>query len=105
MGKRKGDLPPQFTNICRATPLRPIKNPSKIIGVFGTSYTEEKGREAGLESNIGGHDDKTVFFLIVKLLYKTLVKFLGHSNIINTLIYFKYSNKDLYEAIDKTNGN
>ena len=35
---------------------------------------------------------------------KLLQNFLGHSNIINTLIYLKYSNKDLYEAIDKANG-
>ena len=34
---------------------------------------------------------------------KLLQNFLGHSNIINTLIYLKYSNKDLYEAIDKAN--
>ena len=32
-----------------------------------------------------------------------LKNFLGHSNIVNTLIYLKYSNKDLYEAIDKAN--
>ena len=36
---------------------------------------------------------------------KLLQNFLGHSNIINTLIYLKYSNKDLYEAIDKANNN
>jgi integrase len=35
---------------------------------------------------------------------KLLQNFLGHSNIINTLIYLKYSNKDLYEAIDRANG-
>ena len=34
---------------------------------------------------------------------KLLQNFLGHNNIINTLIYLKYSNKDLYEAIDKAN--
>ena len=34
---------------------------------------------------------------------KLLQNFLGHNNIINTLIYLKYSNKDLYEAIDRTN--
>ena len=32
-----------------------------------------------------------------------LKNFLGHSNISNTLIYLKYSNKDLYDAIDKAN--
>ena len=36
---------------------------------------------------------------------KLLQNFLGHSNIINTLIYLKYSNKDLYEAIDRANNN
>lgn len=33
-----------------------------------------------------------------------LKNFLGHSNISNTLIYLKYSNKDMIEAIDKANG-
>ncbi len=32
-----------------------------------------------------------------------LKNFLGHSNISNTLIYLKYSNKDLAEAVDKAN--
>ena len=32
-----------------------------------------------------------------------LKNFLGHSNISNTLIYLKYSNKDMAEAIDRTN--
>ena len=32
-----------------------------------------------------------------------LKNFLGHSNISNTLIYLKYSNKDLCDAIDKAN--
>ena len=32
-----------------------------------------------------------------------LKNFLGHSNIVNTLIYLKYSNKDLCDAIDKAN--
>jgi site-specific recombinase XerD len=32
-----------------------------------------------------------------------LKNFLGHSNISNTLIYLKYSNKDLTEAIGKAN--
>ncbi len=32
-----------------------------------------------------------------------LKNFLGHSNIVNTLIYLKYSNKDMAEAIDKAN--
>ena len=32
-----------------------------------------------------------------------LKNFLGHSNISNTLIYLKYSNKDMAEAIDKAN--
>ena len=34
---------------------------------------------------------------------KLLQNFLGHNNIINTLIYLKYSNKDLSEAIDRAN--
>lgn len=33
-----------------------------------------------------------------------LKNFLGHSNIVNTLIYLKYSNKDMADAIDKANG-
>lgn len=33
-----------------------------------------------------------------------LKNFLVHSNIVNTLIYLKYSNKDMAEAIDKANG-
>ena len=33
-----------------------------------------------------------------------LKNFLGHSNIVNTLIYLKYSNKDMAEAIDRANG-
>ena len=32
-----------------------------------------------------------------------LKNFLGHSNIVNTLIYLKYSNKDMAEAIDRAN--
>jgi site-specific recombinase XerD len=32
-----------------------------------------------------------------------LKNFLGHSNISNTLIYLKYSNKDMADAIDKAN--
>ncbi|MHB1681164.1 MAG: tyrosine-type recombinase/integrase [bacterium] len=32
-----------------------------------------------------------------------LKNFLGHANIVNTLIYLKYSNKDMAEAIDKAN--
>ena len=32
-----------------------------------------------------------------------LKHFLGHSNISNTLIYLKYSNKDMADAIDKAN--
>ncbi len=34
---------------------------------------------------------------------KLLQNFLGHNNIINTLIYLKYSNKDMAEAIDRAN--
>lgn len=33
-----------------------------------------------------------------------LKNFLGHANIANTLIYLKYSNKDMATAIDKANG-
>ena len=33
-----------------------------------------------------------------------LKNFLGHDNIANTLIYLKYSNKDMATAIDKANG-
>ncbi len=33
-----------------------------------------------------------------------LKNFLGHSNIVNRLIYLKYSNKDMAEAIDRANG-
>ncbi len=32
-----------------------------------------------------------------------LKNFLGHANIVNTLIYLKYSNKDMAEAIDRAN--
>ncbi|MHB1663750.1 MAG: tyrosine-type recombinase/integrase [bacterium] len=32
-----------------------------------------------------------------------LKNFLGHANISNTLIYLKYSNKDMAEAVDKAN--
>ena len=32
-----------------------------------------------------------------------LKNFLGHSNISNTLIYLKYSNKDMAEAVDRAN--
>jgi len=32
-----------------------------------------------------------------------LKNFLGHSNIVNTLIYLKYSNKDMAEAVDRAN--
>ncbi|MHB8281229.1 MAG: tyrosine-type recombinase/integrase [bacterium] len=32
-----------------------------------------------------------------------LKNFLGHANIVNTLIYLKYSNRDMAEAIDKAN--
>ncbi|MHB1702821.1 MAG: tyrosine-type recombinase/integrase [bacterium] len=32
-----------------------------------------------------------------------LKNFLGHANIVNTLIYLKYSNKDLAEAVDRAN--
>jgi len=32
-----------------------------------------------------------------------LKNFLGHANIVNTLIYLKYSNKDMAEAVDRAN--
>ena len=46
---------------------------------------------------------RAIHLLDADMNIKLLQNFLGYSNIINTLTYLKYSNKDLYEAIDKAN--
>ena len=69
----------------------------KIVGMaLGKDYLDRAHPHALRHS-------RAIHLLDAGMNIKLLQNFLGHNNIINTLIYLKYSNKDLHDAIDRAN--
>ena len=69
-----------------------------VKNILGDSYSDKAHLHALRHSRAVHLLDSVMNIMLLK-------NFLGHSNISNTLIYLKYSSKDLDNAIDQANDN
>ncbi|MHB1645892.1 MAG: tyrosine-type recombinase/integrase [bacterium] len=83
------------------------KDPITRVGVsyILKTYTEKLlGKENLYKAHPHGlRHTRAIHLLDSGMNIMLLKNFLGHSNIVNTLIYLKYSNKDMAEAVDRAN--